>query len=416
MQVFKGIDLGNGSFTVAFMADNLNKIASGGGGYILFSTGNTDVSKGINVYANSSRFRFRCAGVASNFSINYNVAQHTDWTHLAFTFDRSVAGKLTITAYVNYAKVGSTTQTLTSDETFTYGASKNFVVGSINGEMWAESGAMANTNQYNLSAAGVTIYRGVAPIGAVQTYFENYLDGMTLPENALQARFTFADGTTANSVAGSSVTMTKNENATETIADGKDGGTDKAIKINSKSAYYDVNGFDVSTGSFAVSMDLKMDFSTALTENGSGIVLFATTDPGSASGIAVTIRKNTFRVRINGATKFLAPNTDSYTGKWTNVTVAVVRADGKCTINVYFNHALAATSGAFSLADTVSLANSEKDGYFGIGKGVEISGSTGTDYTDGVFKWYEDNTHTIDNVMLISGVMTDKNVLALRNI
>lgn len=331
-QVFTGIDLGNGSFTVAFMADNLNKIASGGGGYILFSTGNTDISKGINVYANSSRFRFRCAGVAGNFSINYNVAQHTDWTHLAFTFDRSVAGKLTITAYVNYAKVGSTTQTLTSDETFTYGASKNFVVGSINGEMWAESGAMANTNQYNLSAAGVTIYRGVAPIGAVQTYFENYLDGMTLPENALQARFTFADGTTANSVADSSVTMTKNENATETIADGKDGGTDKAIKINSKSAYYDVNGFDVSTGSFAVSMDLKMDFSTALTENGSGIVLFATTDPGSASGIAVTIRKNTFRVRINGATKFLAPNTDSYTGKWTNVTVAVVRADGKCTI------------------------------------------------------------------------------------
>ena len=94
----------------------------------------------------------------------------------------------------------------------------------------------------------------------------------------------------------------------------------------------------------------------------------------------------------------------------------VVRADGKCTINVYFNHALAATSGAFSLADTVSLANSEKDGYFGIGKGVEISGSTGADYTDGAFKWYEDNTHTIDNVMLISGAMTDKNVLALRNI
>ena len=415
-QVFTGIDLGTDSFTVAFMADNLNKIASGGGGYILFSTGNTDVSKGINVYANSSRFRFRCAGVASNFSINYNVAQHTDWTHLAFTFDRSVANKLTITAYVNYVKVGSTTQSLTTDETFTYGESKNFVVGSINGEMWAESGAMAQTNQYNLSAAGVTIYRGVAPIDAVRTYFDGYLGGMTIPADAVQAKFTFADGTTANSVEGSSVTMALNANATETVVEGKDGGTDKAIKINSKSAYYDVNGFDVSTGSFAVSMDLKMDFSTALTENGSGIVLFATTDPGSASGIAVTIRKNTFRVRINGETKFLAPNTDSYTGKWTNVTVAVVRADGKCTINVYFNHALAATSGAFSLADTVSLANSEKDGYFGIGKGVEISGSTGTDYTDGAFKWYEDNTHTIDNVTLISGAMTDKNVLALRNI
>ena len=414
-QVFTGIDLGNGSFTVAMMADNLDKVTTGGG-YILFSTGNTDVSKGINVYLNKTMFRFRCAGVTGNFPINYNVIQHTDWTHLAFTFDRSVAGKLTITAYVNYAKVGSTTQTLTSDETFTYGDSKNFVVGSINGEMWAESGAMANTNQYNLSAAGVTIYRGVASISAVQTYFEHYLGGMTLPENALQARFTFADGTTANSVEGSSVTMTKNENAIETVVDGKDGGTDKAIKINSKSAYYDVNGFDVSTGSFAVSMDLKMDFTAALNSNGSGIVLFATTDPGSASGIAVTIRQNTLRVRINGATKFLAPNTDSYTGKWTNVTVAFVRADGKCTINVYFNHALAATSGAFDLADTVSLANSEKDGYFGIGKGVEISGSTGTDYTDGVFKWYEDNTHTIDNVMLISGAMTDKNVLALRNI
>ena len=414
-QVFTGIDLGTDSFTVAFMADNLNKIATGGG-YVLFSTGNTDVSMGINVYANNNRFRFRCAGVSGNFQIAHNLAQYTDWTHLAFTFDRSVANKLTITAYVNYVKVGSTTQSLTTDETFTYGESKNFVVGSINGEMWAETGAMANTNQYNLSAAGVTIYRGVAPIDAVRTYFDGYLGGMTLPADALQARFTFADGTTANSVADSSVTMTKNENATETIADGKDGGTDKAIKINSKSAYYDVNGFDVSTGSFAVSMDLKMDFSTALTENGSGIVLFATTDPGSASGIAVTIRKNTFRVRINGETKFLAPNTDSYTGKWTNVTVAVVRADGKCTINVYFNHALAATSGAFSLADTVSLANSEKDGYFGIGKGVEISGSTGTDYADGAFKWYEDNTHTIDNVMLISGAMTDKNVLALRNI
>ncbi len=414
-QVFTGIDLGNGSFTVAMMADNLDKVTTGGG-YILFSTGNTDVSKGINVYLNKTMFRFRCAGVTGNFPINYNVIQHTDWTHLAFTFDRSVAGKLTITAYVNYAKVGSTTQTLTSDETFTYGDSKNFVVGSINGEMWAESGAMANTNQYNLSAAGVTIYRGVASISAVQTYFEHYLGGMTLPENALQARFTFADGTTANSVEGSSVAMALNANATETVVDGKDGGTDKAIKINSKSAYYDVNGFDVSTGSFAVSMDLKMDFTTALNSNGSGIILFATTDPGSASGIAVTIRQNTIRVRINGATKFLAPNTDSYTGKWTNVTVAFVRADGKCTINVYFNHALAATSGAFDLADTVSLANSEKDGYFGIGKGVEISGSTGTDYTDGVFKWYEDNTHTIDNVMLISGAMTDKNVLALRNI
>ena len=415
-QVFTGIDLGTDSFTVAFMADNLNKIASGGGGYILFSTGNTDVSKGINVYANSDKFRFRCAGVSGNFPIAHNLAQYTDWTHLAFTFDRSEAGKLTITAYVNYVKVGSVTKVLTADETFTYGDSKNFVVGSINGEMWAESGAMAQTNQYNLSAAGVTIYRGVAPIDAVRTYFDGYLGGMTIPADAVQAKFTFADGTTANSVADSSVTMTKNENATETVVEGKDGGDDKAIKINSKSAYYDVNGFDVSTGSFAVSMDLKMDFSTALNSNGSGIVLFATTDPGATEGFAVSIRQNTIRVQINGSANFLTIDTDSYTGKWTNITVTFVRANGKCTVNVYVNYAFAATSGAIDFADDKSLANSEKTGYLGIGRGTEISGMTGSNYTDGAFKWYEDNTHTIDNVTLISGAMTAENMLALRNI
>ena len=410
-QVFTGIDLGTDSFTVAFMAHNLNKIGTDGGGYILFSTGNTDVSKGINVYANADKFRFRCAGVATYFSIAHNVSQYTDWTHLAFTFDRSVANKLTITAYVNYVKVESTTQSLTTDETFTYGESKNFVVGSINGEMWAESGAMADTNQYNLSAAGVTIYRGVAPIGAVKKYFGGYLGGLTLPADAVQAKFTFADGTTANSVSGSSITMSKNASATEKIVEGKDGGDDKAVQINSKSAYYDVNGFDVSTGSFAVSMDLKMDFTTALTENGSGIVLFATTDPGSASGCAVSIRLNTIRVQINGSTKFLTIDTASYTGKWTNITVAFVRANGKCSITVYVNNVPEATT-TFDLADTVSLANSEKAGYLGIGKGVEISGASGSNYTDGLFKWYEDNTHTIDNVTLISGAVTAENMLA----
>lgn len=391
-QVFTCIDLGTDSFTVAFMADNLNKIASGGGGYILFSTGNTDVSKGINVYANSSRFRFRCAGVASNFSINYNVAQHTDWTHLAFTFDRSVAGKLTITAYVNYAKVGSTTQTLTSDETFTYGESKNFVVGSINGEMWAESGAMAQTNQYNLSAAGVTIYRGVAPIDAVRTYFDGYLGGMTIPADAVQAKFTFADGTTANSVEGSSVTMALNANATETVVEGKDGGTDKAIKINSKSAYYDVNGFDVSTGSFAVSMDLKMDFVNAgtsetyeLTANGSGIILFATTDPDATSGMAVSIRKNTIRVKVNGEYKTVTIDTDNNLNKWTNIAVIFTRGNGKCVANVYVNNAYKGNA-AFTVADNVSLAGTTA-GYIGIGSGT-------------VYKWATDVTHTIDNVTL----------------
>ena len=414
-QVFTGIDLGTDSFTVAMMADNLNKIGTGGGGYILFSTGNTDVSMGINVYANADKFRFRCAGVSGNFPIAHNLAQYTDWTHLAFTFDRSVANKLTITAYVNYVKVGSTTQSLTTDETFTYGESKNFVVGSINGEMWNETGAMASTNQYNLSAAGVTIYRGVAPISAVQTYFDGYLDGMTLPADAVQAKFTFADGTTANSVSGSDVTMAINADDTETVVEGKDGGEDKAAQINSKSAYYDVNGFDVSTGSFAVSMDLKMDFTTALNGNGSGIVLFATTDPGATEGFAVSIRQSTIRVQINGGAKFLTIDTDSYTGKWTNITVTFIRANGKCTVNVYVNYAFAATSGAFDFADDKSLANSEKAGYLGIGRGTEISGMTGSNYTDGAFKWYEDNTHTIDNVTLLSGAITAENVLALMN-
>ena len=389
--MFTGIDLGTDSFTVAFMADNLNKIATGGG-YVLFSTGNTDVSMGINVYANNNRFRFRCAGVGSNFAINHNVSQYTDWTHLAFTFDRSVANKLTITAYVNYVKVGSTTQSLTTDETFTYGESKNFVVGSINGEMWAETGAMANTNQYNLSAAGVTIYRGVAPIGAVQTYFENYLDGMTLPADALQAKFTFADGTTANSVEGSSVTMALNANATETVVEGKDGGDDKAVQINSKSAYYDVNGFDVSTGSFAVSMDLKMDFVNAgtsetyeLTANGSGIILFATTDPDATSGMAVSIRKNTIRVKVNGEYKTVTIDTDNNLNKWTNIAVIFTRGNGKCVANVYVNNAYKGNA-AFTVADNVSLAGTTA-GYIGIGSGT-------------VYKWATDVTHTIDNVTL----------------
>ena len=162
-------------------------------------------------------------------------------------------------------------------------------------------------------------------------------------------------------------------------------------------------------------MDLKMDFTTALTTTGSGIVLFATTDPGATEGFAVSIRQSTIRVQINGGAKFLTIDTDSYTGKWTNITVTFVRENGKCTINVYVNYAFAATSGAFDFADDKSLANSEKPGYLGIGRGVEISGSTGSNYTDGAFKWYEDNTHTIDNVTLLSGVITAENVLALMN-
>ena len=69
---------------------------------------------------------------------------------------------------------------------------------------------------------------------------------------------------------------------------------------------------------------------------------------------------------------------------------------------MYVNNAFAATSGAFDLADDVSLANG--DGYLGIGECNPVYASA------------QDVTHTIDNVTLISGAMTDKNVLALRNI
>ena len=400
-QVFKGIDLGNGSFTVAFMADNLNKIASGGGGYILFSTGNTDVSKGINVYANSDKFRFRCAGVDSNFPIPHNLKQYTGWTHIAFTFDRSVAGKLTITAYVNYAKVGSTTQTLNSDETFTYGESKNFVVGSINGEMWAESGAMNASNRYELSVAGVTIYRGVAPIANVEKYFKDSLYGLELQEDA---KFTFADGTTANSVADSNVTMTVSANKTQTFVEGKDGGDDKAIQINSTSAYYDVNGFEISTGSFSVSMDLKMDFINAetsetyeLTEKDSGLILFATTDPDATSGVSVSIRKNTIRFKVNGVMSTVTIDTDNNLNKWTNITISFIRGNGLCVANVYVNNAFAGRA-VFTVADDVSLAGATA-GYLGIGSGT-------------AYQYAHNVNHTIDNVRLISG----KSILGFKDI
>ena len=396
-KVFGGIDIGAGSFTVAMMADNLNKIGTGGG-YILFSTCNTEVYKGITVYANGSGgnmgFRFRFAGMNNGFlKITYDITKHTDWTHLAFTFDRSVAGSVTITAYVNFKKVGSVTQPVTADETFTYGASQNFVVGSVNPEAWGDvTTTMTQTNQYNISAAGVTIYRGVAPIGAVQTYFDGYLGGMTIPADAVQAKFTFADGTTANSVEGSSVTMALNANATETVVDGKDGGDDKAVQINSKSAYYDVNGFDVSTGSFAVSMDLKMDFVNAgtsetyeLTANGSGIILFATTDPDATSGMAVSIRKNTIRVRVNGEYKTVTIDTDNNLNKWTNIAVIFTRGNGKCVANVYVNNVYKGNA-AFTVADNVSLAGTTA-GYLGIGSGT-------------AYQWATDVTHTIDNVTL----------------
>ena len=290
---------------------------------------------------------------------------------------------------------------MNSDETFTYGESKNFVVGSINGEMWAESGAMNASNRYELSAAGVTIYRGVAPIANVEKYFKDSLYGLELQEDA---KFTFADGTTANSVADSNVTMTVSANKTQTFVEGKDGGDDKAIQINSTSAYYDVNGFEISTGSFAVSMDLKMDFINAetsetyeLTEKDSGLILFATTDPDATSGVSVSIRKNTIRFKVNGVMSIVTIDTDNNLNKWTNITISFIRGNGLCVANVYVNNAFAGRA-VFTVADDVSLAGATA-GYLGIGSGT-------------AYQYAHNVNHTIDNVRLISG----KSILGFKDI
>ena len=410
-KVYSGIDLGTDSFTVAFNADNLDKIASGGGGYILFSTGNTDVSKGINVYANSTMFRFRMAGVSGNFPISHNIAQYTDWTHLMFTFDRSVAKKVTITVYVNYQRVGSTTKDLTADESFAYGDSKNFVMGSINGEMWAESGAMAATNQYWLGVSGLVVTGSVVSADNMKAYFDKIDAQYAAAQVDLNGDFNFADGTATNSVAESSVAMTVVDGAEMNVVEGREGGEDKAVTVNPRNNFYEVSGFDVSTGSFTASVWTKMDFTTALATNGSNIVLFGTTNPDAASGFCVSIRKNHIRVRANGVTYgFDVAEMDSLADTWTNITVTVERSSGKAKVIVYVNYKFAGIS-SFALADDVSLGAG--DGLnFRVGSSNVGPTADNNTWTQG---WYADNTFTMDDIVLVKEALTPAEVFTYLN-
>ena len=158
-----------------------------------------------------------------------------------------------------------------------------------------------------------------------------------------------------------------------------------------------------------------MDFTIALNGEGSGIVLFATTDPASASGFAASIRQNTIRLRMNGTTNFMTvKNTDQYANKWTNFTVSFTRGNGKCVVDVYVNFALAATS-TFTVDDALSLSNPEKASFMGIGRGVEVSGSEGGEYENGVFRWYAGNTHTVDDIVIIDKALNAAEVLGLMN-
>ena len=240
------------------------------------------------------------------------------------------------------------------------------------------------------------------------------MQSYSIDDSSVKADFGFTDGTTANAVADSGITMALNAAAASSVVAGREGGEDKAIQINSKSMYYDVNGFDPGVNSFTVSMWLKMDFTTALDADGSGIVLFATTDPASASGVTASIRQNTIRMRMNGTTNFMTvKNTDQYTD-WTNWTFSFTRGAGKCVVNVYVNFALAATS-TLTVADDVSLSNPENASFMGIGRGVEVSGSEGGEYENGVFRWYENNTHTVDDIVIIDKELNAAEVLGLMN-
>ena len=404
-KVYQGIELGTDSFTVAFNADNLDKIASGGGGYILFSTGNTDVSKGINVYANSTMFRFRMAGVSGNFPINHNLAQYTDWTHLMFTFDRSVAKEITITVYVNYAKVGSVTKTLTADESLSYGSSKNLVMGSINGEMWAESGAMPSTNQYWLGVSGLVVTGSVVSPENMRAYFDKFDAQYSAAQVDLKGDFDFADGTASNSVAESEVTMAVADGAEMNVVEGREGGEDKAVKVNPLNNFYEVSGFDISTGSFTVSVWTKMDFTTALTENGSNIALFGTTNPDATAGFCVSIRKNYIRVRANGGTYgFTVSELDSLADTWTNITVTLERNNGKAQVVVYVNYKFAGCVN-FALADDVSL---------GAGDGLNFRVGSSNVGSTATGEWpqsmYADNTFTMDDIVLANEALTPAEV------
>ena len=101
--------------------------------------------------------------------------------------------------------------------------------------------------------------------------------------------------------------------------------------------------------------------------------------------MAVSIRKNTIRVKVNGEYKTVTIDTDNNLNKWTNIAVIFTRGNGKCVANVYVNNAYKGNA-AFTVADNVSLAGTTA-GYIGIGSGT-------------VYKWATDVTHTIDNVTL----------------
>ena len=336
-----------------------------------------------------------------------------------FQFDRSTEKSITITIYANGELVGSATQALDEDLTFDYGASKNFVLGGFNletkGQTSSYTGAgPVDSNNFKLTSAAFAVTKGIVPISIADAYLNGVMDGYTIDASSVKADFGFTDGTTANTVADSGITMALNSAAASSVVAGREGGEDKAIQINSKSMYYDVNGFDPGVNSFTVSMWLKMDFSTALTTNGSGIVLFATTDPAAKTGFAISVRKDYARLWIAAANNGVAiDNTAQYTD-WTNWTFSFTRGNGNCVIDIYVNFKLAASK-TVAMADDVSLSNPEKASFMGIGRGVEVSGSEGGDYENGVFKWYENNTHTVDDIVIIDKALNAAEVLGLMN-
>ena len=419
-KVFAGVELGTDSFTVSGTFFNLNK-AQTGGGYALFSTANADFWDGITCYLNSGMFRFKFAGVQAGSSVNIStdMTKYTEWTDLVFQFDRSTEKSITITIYANGELVGSATQALDEDLTFDYGASKNFVLGGFNletkGQTSSYTGAgPVDSNNFKLTSAAFAVTKGIVPVDIAEAYLNGALQSYSIDDSSVKADFGFTDGTTANAVADSGITMALNSAATSSVVEGREGGEDKAIQINSKSMYYDVNGFNPGVNSFTVSMWLKMDFSTALTTNGSGIVLFATTDPAAKTGFAISVRKDYARLWIAAANNGVAiDNTAQYTD-WTNWTFSFTRGNGNCVIDIYVNFKLAASK-TVAMADDVSLSNPEKDSFMGIGRGVEVSGSEGGDYENGVFEHYENNTHTVDDIVIIDKALNATEVLGLMN-
>ena len=419
-KVFAGVELGTDSFTVSATFGNISNCESGGG-YALFSTANADFWDGITCYVNTNRIRFKFAGVnaGSSVDISGDFTKYNEWTNFVFHFDRSDSKSITITVYADGELVGTKTTVLTEDLTFDYGASKNFVLGGYNLEAKGQTSsftgaAPVDANSFGLTSAAFAVTKGIVPVDIAEAYLNGAVQSYSIDASSVKADFGFNDGTTANSVSESGVAMELNAAAASSVVAGREGGEDKAIQINSTSMYYDVNGFDPGVNSFTVSMWLKMDFSTALTTTGSGIVLFATTDPAAKTGFAISVRKDFARLWIAAANNGVAiDNTAQYTD-WTNWTFSFTHGAGKCVVNVYVNFALAATS-TLTVADDVSLSNPENASFMGIGRGVEVSGSEGGEYENGVFRWYENNTHTVDDIVIIDKELNAAEVLGLMN-